>query len=510
MNGPWRRLAAMAAPSSSRLGLAERQAHWLRACLERNRDTLFGREHDFASIRDVDTYRRRVPLSDYDGYRPLIERLAAGEPDTLFAGRPVAFETTGGTSGGAKMIPYGMHALADFRTAVLPWLASTVTDHRIEGAAYFAISPACRRPTALPSGIPVGLPDGAYLGEDVLGVFAEVSAVPPWVGTLTEPADWRLATLHHLLRRPDLELISVWSPTFLTGLLDALDGQADALVALLRAGGEFDGHPVEPDVDAEYRLTSYLRRRESHLLWPRLKLVSAWADATSRPYYERLRERLPHAAFQGKGLLSTEGVVTVPDREGRCLLTADSGFYEFLDEAGEAHLPETLLEGERYEVVITTAGGLYRYRTGDLLRCEGWVEDIPHLAFEGRGGLASDLVGEKLTEAFVGDCLVGIDGFRMLVPRGGPTPGYLLVLDAAVPIDPQATAAEVERRLARNPQYAYARRIGQLAPLTPLPLARPLEHHAERLHREGVRLGDIKPAALSTHPGWNRYIEGLP
>ncbi len=205
---------------------------------------------------------------------------------------------------------------------------------------------------------------------------------------------------------------------------------------------------------------------------------------------------MPIVNFQGKGLLATEGVVTVPDHEGHAVLAADSGFFEFLDEGGESHMAHELKESGCYEVVMTTAGGLYRYRTGDRVVCEGYSNGLPRLRFIGRSGLASDLVGEKLTDEFVADCLVDIPGFRMLIPDHDPEPGYVLVVDECADTSNIDLLESVEARLKRNPQYAYARKIEQLRRLTVLSSSDPLGDYIEYKVSQGVRLGDVKIPAL--------------
>ena len=63
------------------------------------------------------------------------------------------------------------------------------------------------------------------------------------------------------------------------------------------------------------------------------------------------------------------------------------------------------------------------YRTGDLVRYTGMVQDLPELHFLGRADHSADLVGEKLTEAFVAQCLEDLPGFSMLAPvNGNKTP----------------------------------------------------------------------------------------
>jgi hypothetical protein len=483
--------------------VAARQEAWLLRCLARNRDTAYGRSYGFGEIRSAEEYRERVPLVSYDDLAPRISQMERGERDVLFAGLPVAFERTGGSTGGNKLIPYSAASLDDFRAAILPWLANTISTTGLEnGCAYWAISPATRGIEYTLGGVAIGLPDGAYLGEDALPAFAALSAVPPWVGGIPKVADWQLATLYWLVRRNDLALISVWSPTFLLELLTGLNQRHHSVEQLLREGGSISGQALPPDTAAADRLLAYSRSRDTHILWPDLRLISCWADASSKPFFEELERRLPHSSFQGKGLLATEGVVTIPNRDGAAVVAADSGFFEFLDDGGSSWLAHELKEGRRYEVIMTTAGGLYRYRIGDRVICEGYAETLPKLRFVGRCGLTSDLVGEKLTDEFVADCLSGIPGFRMLVPALEPRPRYVLIMDAASATIPDSLKHSIEERLKRNPQYAYARAIGQLDELSLLKAIEPLATYIKHVVGLGVRLGDVKVPALRPETDW--------
>jgi len=434
---------------------------WLNAMLTANAATDYLRRH--GSPRDLHAYRAQVPLCDYEGLSPWIQRIAAGEGDVLFRGRPCAFERTGGSSGGAKLIPYAQAGIADFRRAVSPWLSATLARHRIEGSVYFSISPAGCEAERL-GGIPIGLADTAYLDDAMAQFLATHSAVPLSVAACADLAQWRQATARHLAHALDLELISVWSPTFLLSLLDA--------------------HPE-------------LAER-----WPRLKVISCWADGSSAPYARELAARFPGVVIEPKGLISTEAVVTVPDARGMAKLVPH-GFFEFLHE-GQAFLASELVPGCDYEVVVTTASGLYRYRTGDAVRCRGVdAPGRPWLQFVGRTGLTSDMVGEKLCESFASGALACLPGFAMLVPDARQR-RYVVVREGE-------TSAEelrnLESALCRNPQYAYARALGQLGRLAALQLPHAWARVERTLVAHGARLGDIKPTALRTEAFW---LDALP
>ena len=298
-----------------------------------------------------------------------------------------------------------------------------------------------------------------------------------------------------MLRRHDLVLISVWSPSFFLQLLQGLDERQPALKALLQNGGALAERQLPADHAALERFTGYLRNRDSRKLWPELKLVSTWMDGSSRSLAEQLQQALPQARFQPKGLLATEGVTTVPKRKNLPVLTLDSGFYEFLREDGKTLCAWELEPGQTYEVVLTTAGGLYRYRSGDLVRYAGAVEDLPVLRFLGRNDLCSDLVGEKLTEAFVAQCLVDIPGFRMLAPVAARQPHYTVIADRLEQDRVYERLARIEDRLCSNPQYAYARKLGQLGPLSITSHSNPLMIYTG-LAVVRQRLGEIKLPAL--------------
>jgi hypothetical protein len=477
---------------------------WLNSCLQRNAATEYGRAYGFENILDEDDYRERIPLADYDDFEPFFREILTGASNVLFEGNPVAFEKTGGSSGGGKIIPYSRESLRDFRNALLPWIASLLKAYGLgEGKVYLAVSPALRAARATSPGVPLGLPDGAYLGKDASDAVSELSAVPPEAAGLSCFDEWQLATLYYLLRTSDLEMISVWSPTFLSALLDGIGLRKTELTALFRNGGRVGGLDVPSDELARQRLESYDGSNAS-TLWPELKLVSCWTDASSAPYAAALAERVPHAAVQGKGLLLTEGVVTVPDPLGRPLPALGSGFFEFLDQNGDSRLYDELDEGEAYEVVMTTSGGLYRYRAGDLVRCAGHAENLPILRFAGRCGIFSDLAGEKLSDAFVMECLALAGCSGILVSRCLPEPGYMLFSEEEYGAE---KIAELEAALRRNPQYSYARDMRQLLPLEGRNLKNMTERYIDYAAGRGKRLGDIKIPALCTDPEWAKEAQ---
>ena len=435
----------------------------LRELLEKQSDSAFGRAHDFSSIRSPEDFRAAIPPMDYEDHRPWIERAAAGERGVLACDKIVGFEKTSGTSSQAKWIPISEGLRQEFARGLASWFSGW-QQRRPEvfaGRAYWAISPPGMKPETTSGGLPLGMTsDAAYFPDEVGGKLAAWLVIPKLSGRAEAVFE---ETAEALLGAPDLSVISVWSPTFLLGI--------DA--ALRRMRGDFSWRD----------------------LWPRLALVSCWADASSAPWIPRLTERLGGIPIEAKGLLATEGITSVPDAvDGSPRLAGECHWHEFIDEEGLFTEMSDLKSGRLYEVLLTTGGGLFRYRSGDRVRVIGRGADgLLRLRFVGRAGAGSDLVGEKLSEYQVLEALIasGSQGFMVADPE---RPGYVLWLE-----DPLRAGA-VELLLRQNPYFDQALALRQLGPLQvrrlPAEWSATLTSYLAR-HR-GCRIGDVKLPVLLT------------
>jgi len=487
----WAQISAVAELEHARLQAAladarTQQSAFLDELLRTNAATRFGREHGFHQIASVEEFRSRVPIRRADEFAPWLDAVARGEPQVLTIDPPVAFESTSGTASHAKVIPYPEAALRAFRAGVLPWLrALLIRRPRItDGVAYVAASPVGRAARKLPGGGTLGLPsDAAYLGTELLPALSQVIAAPP---SSSDIDTWRVRTLAHLARRADLTLISIWSPTFLLELLEALPSNAERVFAELHAAG---------DASAARRLERALVSHDlREHLWPQLQAVSLWMDGASAPYAQRVASLLPGVHLDAKGVLATESVITVRTALG-AVPALTSAFLEFVDDDGGPHLAHELEAGARYRVVLTTPGGLWRYDIGDEFECAGIERGVPRLRFIGRAGIVSDLVGEKLTDSFVAEALAQLPAAASLVPSPQPDPHYELWVDSGEHTG-ESMARSVEQSLRRNPQYAYARELGQLKDLQVVCAPGFAQHRARHVFERGGRLGDAKSCAL--------------
>jgi hypothetical protein len=516
--------------------VAAAQARVLAATLRANAGTDFGRRHGFDRVRTPRDFQERVPLSLAADYATAVGRIAAGEPNVLTAERVELLEPTSGTTGGEKLIPLTAALRRQFQRAVAAWVADLFW-HRPavrRGRAYWSISPALGGARRTAGGIPIGFDDdAAYLGTLERFALDRLLVVPPEVARLPHLETFRYCTLLHLLRARDLALVSVWSPTFLTALLAPLPVWQDRLIADLRGGTLSPPVPIPAELAARLKprhtdsaradeLAALLRARLApaerlRRVWPRLAVISCWADAAAARQLPALRDLFPWVTFQGKGLLATEGCVTFP-LEGRPapVLAVRSHFFEFQEPGGRCRLAHELERGGRYRVVLTTGGGLYRYQLGDEVEVAGFEGQCPLLRFRGKADRVSDLVGEKLAEAHVRAVLDRVfarhgltPAFALLVPVEGPTPRYRLYVQggSVEALPPRAVlATDLEAGLGENPHYGYAVRLGQLAAaeveVLPPHTEPGWQVYERRCVAHGQRAGNVKPAALDARPGW--------
>ncbi len=533
--------------------------------LRRNAGTDFGQRHRFAELLAASdparAYQASVPRSTYTDYSKAIEQIGQGAANVLTRDAVRLLEPTSGSSAATKLIPYTASLQQEFQRAIAPWIVRTFLRHPrvLGGAAYWSVSPATRHPgwpdgrTA--GGLPVGFDDdSAYLGGAAAWLVNRVLAVPTAVKAISDIATFRYVTLLFLLHRRDLALVSVWNPTFWTLLVEPLAEWWPALVDDLARGTitpEAVNLPPLP-TRVQQHLQQSLRpapRRSQQIrkvcarptafandpsraetyrqLWPSLRLISCWTDANAQREAERLARLFPHALIQPKGLIATEGIVSLPlaGNYPGAALALRSHFFEFMSvdsadgvDTDDIKLAHELEIGARYGVLLTTGGGLYRYDLGDVVRVVGHYRRCPLLRFEGKRAHVSDWFGEKLHEQHVRTALdallveqrVTVD-FAMVACEVAASPSAYTLFIQTRAGDAQLIelGRALEQRLCKNFHYAYCRRLGQLAALRVFRIARGGQaSYLAGCIRRGQRAGDVKPTALHRGEGWSAEFEG--
>lgn len=431
------------------------QTQILNRILHKNRGCQFGKQYRFANL-NPESFRRQVPVQSAAEYETWLD--AACEGATVLTDAPVLyFEKTSGTTGKARLVPYTAALRREIDRAVSTWMVSLsqTVPQAFAGPSYWSISPPLKgRITHTNSGLRIGAADAEYLSPLTRFLLSQILAVPASVSNIEDADEFFFQTLRRMLLTENLAMISVWSPVFIQVLHEQLTSKWQDLL-----------FSMTPQQRSRFGSSPGTWKE----MWPRLALVSCWTDAWAARMISSAKTIIGDVPVQGKGLLATEGVTSIPF-EGENILAYRSHFYEFKDDAGNVLLAHELKEGLEIEVILTTGGGIYRMATGDLVRVTGFRGNTPCMQFLGRKQ-TSDMAGEKVTDALAAESLAAAlalaDDPELL---GVFEPNiadrrYSLLLHSQSPLSTRALEIMAERAeliLCRNPYYRQARACGEL------------------------------------------------
>lgn len=405
------------------------QADRLRSILAANARTEYGERYGFASVSDVQDYRRQVPVIDYTDIADDVDRIANGERGVLTAEAPRMFAQTSGTSGKPKLIPVTPTCQSRAHSDVMrTWFYRALRDHprMFAGKIVSLVSPAVEGHTA--AGIPFGSTSG-MIYRDMPWLLRRSYVVPYEVFEVDDYGARYYAVIRLALRQP-VTFVCTANPSSVAKLCEVADENADDLIRDLRDGTISADLPsrlkstlasgLRPDPEGARHLEQARHTRDGHLLpcdyWPDLQLLGCWKGGTVGAYIERLQRWFaPDDAarmvdIRDWGYLSSEARCSVPitDEGAGGVLAVASNFYEFVPtEDVDAHPDEPerwtylgaheIEQPREYHVLLTTTGGLYRYDINDVIRVVGHEGSTPVIEFVRKGRGMTSLTGEKLS-----------------------------------------------------------------------------------------------------------------
>jgi hypothetical protein len=311
--------------------------------------TRIGRKYDFSSIRTYRQFASTLPLFSYENLQPHIMRMVNGTKDELWPGRCMNFAQSSGTSDGrSKYIPITRES---FRWNHYQG-SSDVVSH------YLNLNPSSR----------------IFSGKAFIlgGSFANNLSLKPGVrvGDLSANLIECMNPLANLARIPNrkIALMEDWTeklPLLVKASIGEnvtnLSGVPSWFLVVLREVLEKTGKTC------------------LHEVWPNLEVFfhGGIAFEPYRQQYEAICDMSKMHFLDTYN--ASEGFFAVQsDWSSRAmLLLLDVGvFYEFLPvEESESETPEVypiweIEQGRTYELIITAANGLWRYRLGDTVKIE--------------------------------------------------------------------------------------------------------------------------------------------
>lgn len=379
---------------------------------------------------------------------------------------PVKFyETTSGSTGTKKRIPYTKSLLSAFENLFILWAHDLIFHSQLNlksGKFFMSVSPQIGEELK---------DDRQYLSKSTQLLLNPFLASNPNDHQAQNSHEFFLKISRDLIACKELEIISIWSPSYFLSVIDFMKK-----------------HHKELGLPLNFELNQ---------IWPDLKLISCWNSAQAKISAERLASYFPNVKIQPKGLLMTEAPVTIPWSEANgALPLLTETFLEFMDEQGQIHLLHELKQNHTYTILTSAPNGFLRYNTNDLVRVTGFYYKTPVLEFIGRQGGYSDLTGEKLSELILRDLFSKNKDSMLFIPNAAAeVPHYVLLLDKNGTYQPNP-----EEELLKNHHYQLSRKLNQLAPLEIRQVENLDQFILNFYQQEGMVLGDIKERILINQP----------
>lgn len=461
--------------------------------VQRCSETRFGRDHHFRSIRNVEDFKRQVPIVGYEYLAPYIDQVAEGQWNALFPAneKVIAFSCTTGTTGRPKLNPVTRTWLREFQHSWEIWGVKAICEHsEMIGTRVLQLcGPGELGRTK--SGHSIGMVS-SIAAKYQNPIYRSFYAVPTGLADINDSDSKYYSTLRVAI---------VSQVGFVIGITP------NNLIRLARIGDEYRDQLIRDLYDGtlsnQFDVPKHLREQISRVVrvkrpdrarflekvieqtgslypkdyWP-VSLTSCWLGGTVGYQSGELSRYYGKAPSRDLGLVSTEGRHTVPLEDGKPegVLAVDGAFYEFVPAGNDIGSTAETLQcheldvGQEYSLIMTTSSGLYRYEIGDVVRCTGYIGQTPVLEFLQKSGQCSDMEGEKLSgsqfahavEVASRELSMTVDTFTAVPVRSdGQTPYYALLLEKPCLKDrlsAQSFIRIVDRELIRqNVMYAGKR-----------------------------------------------------
>jgi hypothetical protein len=305
------------------------------------KQTQFGIDHHFDTIKSYSDFAANVPVRDYEALKPYVERVVKGEENVLWKGKPLYFAKTSGTTSGAKYIPLTKESMPFHiqaaRDAILLYIHETGKADFVDGKMIFLQgSPILEEQ----NGIKFGRLSGIV--AHFVPKYLQKNRMPSWETNCIE--DWE-TKVDAIVAETFCENMSVISgiPSWVQMYFEKLKQKA--------------GKPVG-ELFKNFNLFIY-------------------GGVNYEPYRAKFENLIGRKVDSIELFPASEGFFAFQDsqKEKGMLLLLNSGiFYEFIrseeffTENPKRHTIGEVELGVNYVLIISTNAGLWGYNIGDTIQ----------------------------------------------------------------------------------------------------------------------------------------------
>ena len=305
------------------------------------KQTQFGQEHDFSSIKTFSDFAKKVPVRDYEELKPWIEKVVAGESDILWKGKPLYFAKTSGTTSGVKYIPLTKESMPYHieaaRNAILCYISETGNTRFVDGKMIFLQgSPKMNEK----NGIQVGRLSGIV--AHYVPAYLQKNRMPSWETNCIEDWETKVDTIVDETLREDMSVIS-GIPSWVQMYFEKIQAKTGKKVG---------------EVFKNFNLFIY-------------------GGVNFEPYRAKFESLIGRKVDSIELFPASEGFFAFQDsqQEKGMLLLLNAGiFYEFIradeyfNEKPKRLTIEEIELNVNYVLIVSTNAGLWAYNVGDTIQ----------------------------------------------------------------------------------------------------------------------------------------------
>jgi hypothetical protein len=302
--------------------------------------TAFGKDHGFSKINNYEDFKNQVPVRDYEGLKPYIERVKDGEQDVLWKGGPMCFAKTSGTTSGAKFIPLTKESLAHqikaAKSALLHYIVDSGNHHFINGKMIFLQgSPELDMSPKVPNGRLSGIV------ANFVPSYLQTNRLPSYETNCIEDWEQKIEAIIEETLPEDMRLIS-GIPSWVQMYFERLQAKTGKTISEI---------------------------------FPNFSLF-VFGGVNYEPYRKKFEEMIGKKVDSLELYSASEGSIAFQDRQDEkgLLLLLDYGiFYEFIpadefyDETPSRISLEEVKMDINYVLILNTNAGLWGYNIGDTV-----------------------------------------------------------------------------------------------------------------------------------------------
>ncbi len=307
-------------------------------------NTVFGKDHEFATIKSYDDFKKLVPVRDYELLKPYVERVKEGKKDILWPGKPIYFAKTSGTTSGAKYIPITKESMpyhiSAAKEALLLYIAETGNADFVDGKMIFLQgSPVIDDSHAIKTGRLSGIV-AHYVPK-----YLQRNRMPSWETNCIDDWETKVNAIVKETQSEDMRLIS-GIPSWVQMYFEKLIEQGNKSVG---------------DIFPNFNLFVY-------------------GGVNFEPYRQNMEKLIGRKIDSIELFPASEGFFAYQDKQNKTttkagmLLLLNSGiFYEFIPaneffevDQNRYSIKDVKL-GVNYVLIISTNAGLWSYNIGDTV-----------------------------------------------------------------------------------------------------------------------------------------------